>query len=425
MSCILCFISDDYQENLRKLSQSKSERFEKVLSDYQSNFLNDLHFLNDVSDCKHHKTLNKKTVEIATKLHKIINSPTSIRSFFEELNYIYKNWIQGDTNRAFKMLNTMLDDVNIFKAEEKVDNFIFFRGRKSPSILTTEELFHIPFNKRHLIQNQRFSITGQPLLYLGLSPVDVIYEIRQSLANIEDIYLCSLLHISNEQLWIYDITNPYAEWFSDFNISNDKENDNDFRIETILDISTFYKFILGQYCSFKRSRWSESGVFSEEYVIPQLLSSVIRDRDLAGILFSSTRVDTKEIYSTNKNYTNRHRENLALFTNHNDIHNIDKDLFDQFIISKPITYQELAEITIEDLITLRKQVGKLIQKNKKAPFKIDVRTVTGIDFETRFEKMIIDNPINQTTYFDHTIGKIHIQLIYQMLLELRNRMNDI
>ena len=38
-------------------------------------------------------------------------------------------------------------------------------------------MFHIPFNKRYLIGNQRYSLTGQPMLYIGSSVIDVAKEI--------------------------------------------------------------------------------------------------------------------------------------------------------------------------------------------------------------------------------------------------------
>ncbi|ECV2486428.1 hypothetical protein DRD09_19225, partial [Salmonella enterica subsp. enterica serovar Anatum] len=45
-----------------------------------------------------------------------------------------------------------------------------FRVRKSDRPLSTrKDIFHIPFNQRHLVRAQRYSVAGLPCLYLGTS----------------------------------------------------------------------------------------------------------------------------------------------------------------------------------------------------------------------------------------------------------------
>lgn len=424
MSCILCFIEDNYQESIRRLSQSKSERFEDVISDFQNNFLNELEFLNSVGECEKHKGVHSNTKKIATKFNSEIDSLSDLTDFCNNIRSIYIDWIKGRTVVAADAFYNLLDSKNLMKTTDKVNKSIFFRGRKSSNILTIEELFHIPFNKRHLIGNQRYSITGQPLLYLGLSPIDVVYELRQNIDILENIYFCSFVHASDEQLRVLDLTNPYPDFFSNYEILSQEDMDLS-QFDSPLDTgSDFYKFILIQFCSFKRSRWSELGVFAEEYVLPQLLSEVIRENNFSGILFSSTRVDPKVCFSKAKFHINRHRENLALFTKYNGSDNIDKELFNQFISSKPITIEDKINLTLEDLSMLRKQIVKLIQSGAKAPFPFDITEITGIKTKVRFEELVINHNGIEINYFDHDIGKLHLQLVYQMVMELRNKMNN-
>ena len=286
-----------------------------------------------------------------------------------------------------------------------------------------EELFHIPFNKRHLIGNQRYSITGQPLLYLGLSLVDVLYELRQETNKLENIHFCSLVHSSDKELKVLDVTNTYPEFFTDCDILSDHQMDT---TSFGADIKNgFYKFIFTQFCSFRRSRWSETGVFAEEYVIPQLLTEVLRENDFHGVLFSSTRVNPKVCYSKARFHVNRHRENLALFTKYNSSENIDRELFNQFICSKPITIQDKIDLTLEDLSTLQKQIGRLVNlPDATIPFPLDITEISGITTKVRFEELFINENGNEVKYFEHDIGKMHLQLVYQIVLELRNRMKN-
>lgn len=47
----------------------------------------------------------------------------------------------------------------------------FFRARLSENVVefSSEDMLHIPFNKRHIVKSERFSIPGLPCLYLGNS----------------------------------------------------------------------------------------------------------------------------------------------------------------------------------------------------------------------------------------------------------------
>lgn len=424
MSCILCFIEDDFQENLRRLSQSKSERFENVISDFQNNFLNELEFLEPIEECNNHIGTHQNTKIIANKFKTEIDNLTDLTDFCNKIRSIYLKWIQGKTIESAKELKDLLDSKTLMKSTEKVNKSIFFRGRKSSNILTVDELFHIPFNKRHLIGNQRYSISGQPLLYFGLSPIDVVYELRQNIEQLENIYFCSFVHATERQLYVLDITNQYPDFFSNYDIlSNEKVSILHFEDQLNTE-SDFYKFILTQFCSFRRSRWTETGVFAEEYVLPQLLSEVLRENNFSGILFSSTRVDSKVCYSKAKFHVNHHRENLALFTKYNNTENIDRDLFNQFIASKPITIEDKIDLTLKDLENLRKQIGKLIQKEGKFPFSLNIFEITGTSTQTRFDEFYIKENNIEKKYFDHDIGKLHLQLVYQLAMELRNRMNN-
>lgn len=62
------------------------------------------------------------------------------------------------------------DPENVLDQTEN-NNIQFFRARTSDhfTIFSQTEMLHIPFDKRHLVGNERFSITGFPCLYLASS----------------------------------------------------------------------------------------------------------------------------------------------------------------------------------------------------------------------------------------------------------------
>lgn len=423
MSCIICFLEDHFQEKIRILSQSKSDRFEEVLIHYQNNFINEFINLVDVNQCDIHMVIHEKTKAEGNFIHDKIKSTFNLKLFFNEIRKIYITWIKGSYSRASNLLNDLLKTYELLQITNKLNNNIFFRGRRSTSILSKKDLFHIPFNKRFLIQNQRYSITGQPLLYLGLSPLDVVAELRCNIEQIENIHFCSYLHNSDTILSVFDITNPFPDLFSNHNILTTDIGDAPSIADQINIESDVYKFILSQICSFKRSRWSETNVFSEEYILPQLLTEVLNQIEFNGILFSSTRVEYNKITSNRPFHINKYRENLALFTTYNEYEDYDKNLYEQFIISKPITNDDLTEITINDLEALRKKIFKgEFKENWHKLGPVDLTQITGITTQTLFSDLIIKTNYGDIKYFDHIVGRIHLQLLYQILLDVRNRL---
>jgi len=420
MSCILCFLDDNFQERLRRVSQSKADRFEHALADFQANFLNELKFLESADTCEVHKNFHVRTKTYADVFYQKIKQQTDILQFCNTLRHIYQTWIEGQGAGAMSALRTLLNEKQIIKSTPRANNLIYFRGRKSDSFLTKEELFHIPFNKRHFISNQRYSITGQPLLYLGLCPLDVVYEIRAKLSDLSSISFCSLVHTSADPLFVLDLNNPYLHDIANYEImvsAGYNVNAPNADVE-----SDFYKFILAQFCSFRRSRWTEHGVFAEEYVLPQLLTEILREDKYDGIMFSSTRVDTRVCYSKAKFHVNRFRENLALFTNYDKNYDLDRNLFNKFLISKPLMMDDLLEISLDDLNHINQQIASMINiPGTVFPFHVDLKEITGISTKVLFEDVFIKEEGVEKPYFEHRLGKLHLQLIYQTLLELRNK----
>lgn len=420
MNCFLCFIDDKFQENLRSISQIKSERFEITLSDFQTNFFNEFNNLTSVNECPVHKNLKEITKNEAEKLQKKYNCNDLI-SFSNKLREIYIDWIKGN-NKSITNLKNILTDYSILTAGVDLFKHVFFRGRKSEYALNREDLFHIPFNQRSKIKNQRYSISGQPILYLSLSPIPIIYELRSEILNFSDIYFCSFLHVGKEPLRILDLTNKYSEQFSDIELCDDPNKE---FCEYILENDqNFYKFILTQFCSFKRNRKTENEVFSEEYVLSQLLTTSLREFNFNGIKYSSTRVENNSFISNAKFHVNKHRENVALFTSYQDTDLYDYDLLDQFVISKPQSISDLINFSFNDIDLLRQQIVKLNQTSPLSlPFSFRGIEAFGYSAQSIFDEFYVKDKQDLIQYFDHPIGKIHLQMIYQILLLLRNSLN--
>lgn len=127
------------------------------------------------------------------------------------------------------------------------------RSTMSSSIYKRNEMFHIPFEKRHLVSNQRFSLTGYPCLYIGSS----IYGSWEEV-NRPNIYTCNIVSIKNSQLiTMLDLRLPH---FEEEKVVECKAN-------------VLYRSIVAWLCSFKAREKGAS--FIVEYVIPQMLTAAL------------------------------------------------------------------------------------------------------------------------------------------------------
>ena len=136
-------------------------------------------------------------------------------------------------------------------------------------------MFHIPFEKRSLTTNQRYSISGYPCLYLGTS----VYGCWEEL-NRPNIDMSNVVAMNNiESLTIMDLS------LSGISTNLFTEED-------------LYNITLSLICSLRVN--DKNSPFKPEYIIPQaILGCMIRRNDKSdpyycdGIKYTSSFYDTK------------------------------------------------------------------------------------------------------------------------------------
>ena len=429
MACIVCFLDDEYQEKLRRFSQLKGERFEESINEYKNLFLAEFNYLKNVKECEEHNILNNKTIDWLNNLHETLIKVKNKHSFFDLIIKAYIQWVSGNTVNAINSLEKTIKNYDILVHKFEVNSKIFFRGRKSKKLLSKEDLYHIPFNKRHLVSNQRYSLTGQPMFYFGLSVLNVLTELRQPINSFEDVHLSCFINTDNS-LRIYDFTNPFQSQIGSLDrITKSVEDAKIDYFDTYYGNNMenhpkeFYKFIFLCVCSFKRN--NENTNFVEEYVIPQMLTEITRKNKFDGILFSSTRINKDIAYSTDTLNFGKYKENLVLFTEYNKDGKFDFDLIEKFIVSKPIRETDFIEIKFNEIEKLSSQIVKLNEQKKYFKTIKQMAELTGISHETHFRDIMVKNTNDEyIKYFDHRIGKIHNYILYTQLLNIRNILNN-
>ena len=322
----------------------RSDRIEHTLERYKYAFI--CNFQDNINNfCElHNNESNRKIKSILTeiKVSRIIN-------FFDCLKKSYLNWINAEIRPSIDILKKLLEDYEILNNGNIIQSNVLFRGRKSGEFISHWDMFHIPYNKRYLIQNQRYSLNGQPILYLSLSPYTVIRE----LGTTEDVRISTFRLVENSLFNVYENINKFNDIVVEGNEQELTPKDSTELIiyNNIIDdhdkvVSNFFQMILASCCSFERREDTRRSSFSEEYVLPQILTLVLKQHNYDGVKYISTKAYTDSDIINSPNITNVLYSNICLFTNYTEeeskeVRNVyDRELYNKFVLSNPHKYNE-------------------------------------------------------------------------------------
>lgn len=304
MACICCFFDNENQINIKQQSLTE-ERFEEKLKEYKKNYIKLVKELVSVNECNCKKTIGSESNNIYLKfcddfLIDFQSNIELIEILFDEVIDIYEaNLLKGRRyayNKLDEFVSKRCRGGNI--SNSLVISTLLFRGRPIGKYDkgNIHEYYHIPFNKREIVPNQRFSISGNPMLYLAKSLQTISSELNEDYSKI------------NYSVYMPKYSYFYGNGF--FNISNYADKTLNECIEPIInqgsiieydnDYFTFSKnnicriiseSILYQILTFPRSK---VGVFVEEYTLPQLLTDYIKSKGYLGVIYQSSK-PTKDI----------------------------------------------------------------------------------------------------------------------------------
>ncbi|HSQ89385.1 hypothetical protein [Romboutsia sp.] len=419
MKCLVDFLSDIYQKRLRRMSQSQADNYEEALDLYKEIFISQLRcaikYSKECKDCKLKCSIG------CNKLRELLESITDeeIYSFFKVIKEIYILWIDAKWSESLRKFTEFMEHYNILEDLEAADikNSILFRGRVSKSILTPWDMYHIPFNKRYLVSNQRYSLTGQPMIYLGSSIVDIIEELEINDEQLKDFKVST--YKINKEIKIYDLRNNI---YKDINENLIQDNSTLKLFSTkAFDESKFFRNLLSSVCSFEKRKEYKGFSFCEEYVIPQILAQTLKKEKFDGIAYYSTKKfdeikfhlseeviknDKDNSSEYNKITKTKYKENVALFTNFTLDHVYDRLLFDNLKISVPIDINRIEELNMSELDYIYNEIGKMKEQSR-----ITEATIIYSNFRREFDECYI----GKLRYYETSIGKLHIYHIYIIL----------
>jgi hypothetical protein len=114
-----------------------------------------------------------------------------VDSLWESITQCINLYYRGSAWAAYhNLISELLNFYHALPVKTLVEENHLFRMRVSLETLKkNNEIFHIPFSKRYLVESQRFSIGGLPCLYLGSSHFVCWYELNKP--NFNNLYTAS------------------------------------------------------------------------------------------------------------------------------------------------------------------------------------------------------------------------------------------
>ena len=407
MACINCFFSLDFQRRL-KMSSFGYDRFENRLKEYKKIYLNKLIKLVSVNkcSCNYHFNSSDEYINFTDKfLYLLKNNMLIFDEIFDILINVYDIFITKSYKHAADYFWNTISIFNLMGRSEIPMSYshLLYRARKIGDYSKITDFFHIPFDRRELVVNNRFSISGQPMIYFGNSIMTLTKELDLDVDNLSIAaflpkysiyYPLNINEVENSIFSIFVNSLPAL-----FNAgSNIKFNEKLYIIEMR---RTIFCELLTFPCKIK-------GTFVEEYVLPQLFTSLLIDNNYKGVIFPSTK-NFSEI--TNYHRFSKYNKNLALFIDYNENDNYDLKLLNTFYYFV-LDGSEKFEYTTNDIIQIFEKVINLHKKFSESVNNNDY--ILPIVNSKLYIEYLEEPKINGINYFKTKEGRIELEFFYKL-----------
>ena len=222
----------------------------------------------------------------------------------------------------------------------------FFRIRVSPDekLKKPKDLFHVPYKKRHLVRNERYSLAGHPCLYLSTD----LYIAWQECGYPHSYYYSEFLYqqSDDESQWNFiTFISPRKMAELSFVVLNKTEK---YYLELAKSILVSYPLMLA--CSIVNQNGNSA--FKSEYIIPQMLTQwVYRHYDvIKGIRYFSC-------YDADDNYIYNGYNVVIPAKNIDNRNGLSKDLVAKFKVTIPKLFEHrLTDLEIKAVSDYKKEL---------------------------------------------------------------------
>ena len=223
------------------------------------------------------------TDKITKELKANVNT---IESLCSNILQAVEFYFKGFPHKAYEYVRLAADTLplhELAKLRDETEHLKFLYRIRVGSLtdFTGSDLFHIPFEKRHLVKSQRYSISGLPSLYLG----DSVWLCWEELGRppFESLQISRFAQSPHSSLRILNFA-LRPGFISDL-VDTALHSEGGFP-EAIVAYGTCWPLIAASSAKVLHSL----SPFIPEYIIPQLLLQWIRNEsDFDGVCYFSTR----------------------------------------------------------------------------------------------------------------------------------------
>ena len=244
------------------------ERYSEILTDLKKNKAPD-YFIKEVTE---YTARLENTIEEYYSGN-IIRAQTII-------NEMIKGLIDDSTAVSYVADCAAFKELSVGKNEE----IQFFRARPSDEYqnFSSDDMLHIPFNKRSIIKSGRFSIPGLPCMYLGNTSYDCWIETGFPSDNAFNV---SAVRLDNTQK-VFNLAVSFF-WI------HEELRNNGFSYDENKFINMFRLLLLTISTSYVVSE--KNRYFKSEYILSQLMMLACKDCDIDGVVYYSKRVKYESV----------------------------------------------------------------------------------------------------------------------------------
>ncbi len=417
MKCVACFFDRKYQKFLKR-NASAPTRFEDRLALYAREFLSQLATLEATSDCSCQTgepkpdLFHQWTEDFRQAL---VSNTDTAQETFRALQECYLTYITRSSKPALDSLWTFLEAHSLVRGAEHPLHIsrLLFRGRRAGSFdpKDAKNLFHIPFPQRRLIGNQRFSASGQPMVYFGTCLLGIVQELEEDLSNLN---CCGFLpnYSIHYHKRMYEVRNTLPEVLANLPAIVAAGCQVDYRSTDIGPNHATIQYdiqrsILAEVLTFPKK---QPGSFVEEYALPQMLTTALIENGYDGITFPST----KDYGALAINRYNTYEMNVAFFVRHSGAHDHDLSLFDSFT---PIFAQESGEVSAQSVLA---QIESVSEKTRASNENNNDFIIPMVTTKIHIESMNTAQ-WRSIPYFETAEGQMELRFYSSLVSELGQR----
>lgn len=288
--------------------------------------------------------LDSNKSEFAATIRERFNDLVTLR---DSILLVIDHYLVGDIGSAYDeverllkstLINTYYPKLTFDLGKNPKSPKSLFRIRVSSSQLSDQyDIFHVPFELRHLVSSQRYSISGLPSLYLGES-IYVCWE-EMGRPDLNQVYLSRFEAKSHNGHGLKYLNLAYSlELLLKEELELPLEDE-------LVDRQLFEAFIF-MYpiviaCSFKRAH--EKAHFNVEYVLPNLILRAIHNNvgHFNGLAYLSTKSKHVRNFKYGVNYVFPPQSDSA------HLNGVCPTLAELFKCTRPISWQLLDAIAQE------------------------------------------------------------------------------